>query len=81
MKTSCVRARRPRQPQQPEQPVVITYNRALITSRPMSRERVRQVACPLCHVAAGAHCVMNDNVTARVSNHRQRVDLAKATAM
>jgi hypothetical protein len=78
MKTSCVPAREPRQPRRP---VVITYDRTLIAPPPMGREQVRRVACPLCHVAAGAHCVMNDDVTPRVSNHRQRVDLAKATAM
>lgn len=74
MKAVCVPAREPRQPRRP---VVITYDASRITPPPMGREQVRQVACPLCHVAAGEQCVMNDNVTARVSNHRQRVALAK----
>jgi hypothetical protein len=78
MKTSCVPAREPRQPRRP---VVITYDRSLITPPPMSRERVREVACPLCHAVANEQCVMNDNVTARTANHRQRVALAKATTM
>jgi hypothetical protein len=78
MKTVCVRTREPRQPRRP---VVITYDRSLITSPPMNRERVRQVSCPLCRADAGEQCLMNDDVTPRVSNHRQRVDLAQASAM